>query len=697
MKSAVVHFMPKPFGDTEVQLFDFVRHSRERLTVFGKEIDWEAVEWPGAGRFSKLALRKSRALNTQDRLDPRFIDFAKAYFRYQQGIKPTKTKNELKALKLIEAVVSDRLGPSVVSTIDMTALDKAAQLAREHYSAMAAYHAGRELERLAIFVTEKKLVQSSISGWKSPIQKPSDDSIQVGPAARKRHQERLPAEKCLEALAEIFSQSPTHPRDVFTSSTWPMLLGAPSRGTEVLLLPVDLEVVESNRLQVPRYGWRFYSGKGFEGDVKWIPEVMESVAREAVRRIRELTEPGRQLARWIETNPTEFYRHLDCPRVESSAPLSAADAARALGVPRLSRAGLSEEDGAHTLSSLWRWCLERLPKGFPWACEERRLKYSDALFCMRLNELRGSGGASPVRLWMPDINCLNNDLSRRATLAHHRTIFDRYHYTNDDGSALGLTTHSARHLLNTIADRGGLSSELIAKWSGRADPRQNRVYNHVDEFQMVSRIEAVNPGLTCFGPGGELVKNEPISTSQVSQAERGAFHWTEFGVCVHDYTMSPCDRFRDCIGCTEHVCIKGDQEREKRIRVALKEVEVDLSSASSAFEQGLAGADRWFDAHARRISQFKELLELLEDPLVPNGAQLRLGKAGSFSHLGRIVDNENADRRGLLGAKNKLGEASRAARIISEKCNSNLQKKSSTKKKGMARKSPIEGRRTTDG
>ncbi len=37
---------------------------------------------------------------------------------------------------------------------------------------------------------------------------------------------------------------------------------------------------------------------------------------------------------------------------------------------------------------------------------------------------------------------------------------------------------NSRHLLNTIANTNGMDSMLLAKWSGRADMKQNRVYDH---------------------------------------------------------------------------------------------------------------------------------------------------------------------------------------------------------------------------
>lgn len=637
----IAHFTPKHERDVAKNLDDFVYICRHHLTVFGSDLNWDALEWPGAARFTKLGAARKRDRLEENRFDDRLIEFAKAYLRYQQGMKPTGARNETKALRAIESIMAIRPEMAGIVDLNISVLDEAAGEARSHYTPMAAYHAGREIQRLAMFVSQKKLTKANLAGWMSPIRKPDDVSIQVGVAARERQSKALPSEVALNALAEIFSNNPPDPRDTFTSSAWAMLLSAPSRVSEVLLLPVDLEVEETDRAGNARYGWRFFSGKGFQGDIKWIPDVMVGVARESVRRIRELTEMGRGLARWIEHHPEEFYRHANCPNVPADQPLSAEQVARALGLASLSNKELDTAFGACTLAGLWKRCMSALPDGFPWLCQERRLKYSEALFCMRANELHHQRGVSPLRLWAPDVNTLNNDLCPRESLnnRYHQSIFDRHGYLSEDGTRLKVTTHQARHLLNTIANRGGLSNELIAKWSGRADMKQNRVYNHMNEFELVAKTRAINPSLSCFGPEGSVPANAPVVPEDLALVERGSFHWTEYGMCSHDYTMSPCERFRDCIGCPEQVCIKGDEARERRIRTALTEVERDLEAAKQAVVEGFAGSDRWVESHLRRGAVLRDLIRLLDDPAIPEHTQIRLSSGGGYSHLGRAIVN----------------------------------------------------------
>ena len=631
------HFAIQSNRTADENLSEFIRMCRNDLTLLGSDLNWESWSWPGI-QFTKLGTQ-SRGCTVKDALDCSFIDFSKAYFRYQQSHKPTGTKNESKALKAIESALLQLKGNAAISGLDIATLDEAALFGRNHYSAMAAYQCGRELQRLARFVTTKRLIDTDLSTWKHPIKKPLDVAIQTGLKAKAIHDKKMPAQEALDAMAEIFSNDPQNPKDIFTSCTFALTMCAPVRISEILELPEDCEVEDLDSTGVMRYGWRFFAGKGYGGDIKWIPTVMVPIAKEALRRIRVLTEEARKLATWIENNPELFYRHTSCPNVSENAPLSVEQAAQALGLTSMNGTGLSAAYGENTLSSLSKYVKARQPEGFPWLSKKNGVRYSDALFCMTRNVLHDRRGVSPVILWAPDANVYNNDLSPRESLGtdSHENIFDRYGYKTIDGESLKLTSHQARHLLNTIANRGGLSQDQIAKWSGRADQKQNRVYNHMSEFEMVAKAEELDTSLSLFGPSGEVVQNAPITTQEFNLNERGAVHITEFGACVHDYTMSPCEKFRDCLNCQEQVCVKGDCVRQDRIKARLDEVEKDYAAAKDAIAQGFSGADRWFEHQEKTVMRLRQLVEILENPEVPDGSQIKLRDGKDYSHLLRVI------------------------------------------------------------
>ncbi|MAZ09694.1 MAG: integrase, partial [Sutterellaceae bacterium] len=186
-----------------------------------------------------------------------------------------------------------------------------------------------------------------------------------------------------------------------------------------------------------------------------------------------------------------------------------------------------------------------------------------------------------------------------------------------------------------------LGANQHAKWAGRADAKQNRVYNHMSEWEMVAKAEALDTSLTLFGPKGEVSQHVPVSTQEINLMERGAVHVSTYGVCSHDFIMSPCEKFRDCLNCDEHVCVKGlgkdDAERLERIKIRLTQVEKDYAEAEAAVNNGFAGADRWYEYHQKTVERLRQLVEILESPQIPDGAQIKLRDGKDFSHLRRVI------------------------------------------------------------
>ena len=647
----IFQFKPKSTLIAAENLEAFIAKCRDELTVFGSDLKWEDPVWPNITVFSKLGIT-TRKPKPQEVQDPAFIDFAKAYFRYQQGHCLTGTKNESKALRAVEAALLQVTGSANIEGLSISVLDEAAELARQHYSDGSAYQCGREIERLAKFVVEHQLVSSAVHNWVNPIKRAADKN-KTGREAKKNREEKLPSDIALNALAEIFANDPIHERDIFTTSVFAMLMSAPSRISEVLALPADCEVFETDREGIERYGWRFFAGKGYEGDIKWIPTVMVGVAKTAVARAKMLSENARQLAKGIEKHPDKFYRHANCPDVADDELLTMEQACMALGLICESRKqchtslynrGLAPNDGVHTLNSLWQHTMARLPEDFPWFDKDKGIKYSNALFALNANQFHGNRGCIPVELHKPTNNFFNSDLSPREALdGKHVSIFDRHGYRTENGERVKLTSHQARHLLNTIAQRGGLSNLEIAKWSGRADVKQNRTYNHMTEYELVGMAERLDPTKALFGPVGEVAKHLPVTMQEFNTLEHAAVHVTEYGYCVHDYTMSPCEKFRDCVNCTEQVCIKGDDtEKLDRIKKRLEKSERLFFLADAAVESGEMGADRWYQYHKKTVTRLRELVAILENADIENGTQIKL-RGNDFSQLRRVVTKKSIE------------------------------------------------------
>lgn len=172
----------------------------------------------------------------------------------------------------------------------------------------------------------------------------------------------------------------------------------------------------------------------------------------------------------------------------------------------------------------------------------------------------------------------------------------------------------------------------IAKWSGRLDVRQNEAYDHVSADQMVAKIrESIGDQTLMFGPLAKLPKKIPISRDEFARLKIPTAHTTDFGFCVHDYTMTPCERHADCVNCNEHVCVKGDEGKAMMVKHRLQDAQELLERAEAATAKGYYGADRWMDHHKKTVLRLTQLTEILDNPAVPVGAVIQLADVPDVS------------------------------------------------------------------
>ena len=205
------------------------------------------------------------------------------------------------------------------------------------------------------------------------------------------------------------------------------------------------------------------------------------------------------------------------------------------------------------------------------------------------------------------------------------SIFTRLGFDEPGGSHIKVTTHQFRHYLNTLAQAGGMSRLDIAKWSGRKDIRQNAAYDHVTPDQMLQKIrDAIGDESLMFGPLAEIPKKTLIPRDEFARLMVPTAHITDLGFCVHDFTMSPCQLHRDCIHCENLVCVKGDEEKTRRLRQHLEDARELLRKAETAVGQGYAGSDRWLEHHKSTVERLIQLCSIMDDPNVPIGSVIQM-------------------------------------------------------------------------
>jgi hypothetical protein len=405
-------------------------------------------------------------------------------------------------------------------------------------------------------------------------------------------------------LADIFAlgEDNLSKRDIFTSSAMASLLTAPARASELFYLKVDCLHEDVDRHGNKVLGIKWYSGKGYGYEVEWVPSAMEITVREAVRRLQNLSEPARKFAKSLEDN----------------------------------------KDGETYTGNM---------NDFPFVIystgDTVSVKWSEGLFTLHGNELHTRKPLNRQKLWMPNINTLNEDIAPtkkkkrgKNELANVKCIFERHNYPS-----YKVTSHQIRHLLSTIAKVNGMKTELLTKWAGRADDKHNRVYNHTTPEHYNKQLSLITRNdIASYSNLAVIEIANPNTIQEINTNASLTLHQTEFGVCIHDYIISPCSKHRQCITCTEQVCIKGDGVKLERLKKHLEIEQSLLISDKAAMNEGTIGADRHYNKRLETINVCSELIDKLTDDTLPDGTLIKLSSASDMSHLDKAMDINHKKR-----------------------------------------------------
>jgi hypothetical protein len=89
-----------------------------------------------------------------------------------------------------------------------------------------------------------------------------------------------------------------------------------------------------------------------------------------------------------------------------------------------------------------------------------QLLCKDAMAVARANETHANRAT-----YLCMFTCIDHTTITQSLLRHdgQPSIFDRFNYTENDGSSIEMNSHSLRHYLNMLAQMGGMSSAEIAR------------------------------------------------------------------------------------------------------------------------------------------------------------------------------------------------------------------------------------------
>jgi len=657
--SNLVLFKPLSEVDAERNMQEFVSLCRNELTVFGAELNFDENVWDVTDtiRHKASPCRLRAVFGTWETVtevgsspmpEP-FQSFAKAYFRYQHSMRPTKSiHSRLAAMKALCASLMER-GTSAPTLVDVGILNRASQLIGEGFSKGAAYRVGGQLEMLATFMDNNRLAALPLH-WRNPLKRPSTDKGRVGKEFDEQRENMLPSAYALDSLARAY-RAASKPIDVVITSLAAILCSAPDRVNQVLGLRAECEVRQLQPDGRTAYGLRYWPSKGGDPLVKWLVPSMSSVVEEALERLRTHTKEAREVAAWYEVNPASLYLPAHLMHLRKKTRLTLVEASDVLFTTPPKKTSLStwcksngvqiEQHGGDRYVSfveVERAVLRMLPKHFPFLDAETGLRYSEALCVVRRNELHETNTMFRCIVESIGQGTMSTGLGNRSQFGFP-SVFDRLGLFEPDGSPIRIRSHQFRHYLNTLAHAGGLSELDIAKWSGRKDIGQNSAYNHVSDRDVQARMkELVGDEGQSFGQLVVQTRVNLVPRAKFAEMKIQAAHTTDFGYCAHDYAMSPCQLHLDCINCNDQVCLKGDECGEANVRSKYEETRALLLEAQAAEADQAYGATHWVRHHQLTLERLAQLIQIFDDRRVAIGAVIRLSHIKPASRLEQAVN-----------------------------------------------------------
>lgn len=670
--SNVSPFIPSSTLSAKRALNEYIYWAKSQIYLYDLPIDpmlWDALSWHHWGLKTTICTKlgsKSIAF------DPDFINFAKAMLFDERAAKNKEGNIFLFSLRCLEAALLDCAQKADVTAATAAVFDRACVIANKHYSSHNTIYAiSLGLKGISDYLNAMGFVATPFQ-WEPQIR----GKRKTLESSAKSSVEKMPSDKALISLGEIFNTKPELPLDIMITSAVAIMLSHPSRVGELKYVEKDCLFTEKDVEGRDQLYMLWHSAKGFGANKKIIPDSMREICQEAVSRLFEVTQNPREYAKWLEENPDLFPSHRYVPEKKLDESLSVKEACDALmifpgpesskgttprralkkfltrtvesrEVPQLVRNaaqeildGYDESYGVRVFvnGKLDRvdfndeFCitlrkLNMLVRGkylnefFPYTDEKKVTKWKDALFCFytgAFNPEKHGHKPKPFGLIGPVGSRITAQLSGSSKGVS--SIFERYGY---DG--VRVNTHAFRHYLNTGAHRSNLSQDLIARWSGRVDISQNKVYNHMSEEEKADEIKFFTPQLASNGNDllSSLKVNAPISMKDLGEDSDRIVHFTEFGVCVHDYAQEPCAKFNNCLTCSEHVCVKGDDKKLENLKDEKKYLLSSLESFQKESSEGTYGANTWLETTLEKIKRCDQLIDILENPDVESGAIIK--------------------------------------------------------------------------
>jgi hypothetical protein len=569
-------------------------------------------------------------------LAPRFAAFLKALLISREQTRKRVAKDHDRLLRaarhLHEAMSDPGKDPCHFRSADFVAACAAIATRKTQRGTAAAkttaYRLGQGLEEIAAFVNRHDLCSVRIA-FANPFRRVEYDNTRVSEEARQERAARMASDEEIGALidASVVVRQGRDEADTLQMAVCELLVCAPVRINELLYMRADCRRTERSRRtgsreEVAYLGYAYEGSKGASDSTKWIPSSMVPVADRALEDVKRITEPYRRIALWMEDHPGRAYVADPWRSADPETLLTHAEVGLALGLATLSEHrwlevnGLRKRDGVRSryrLGDIEAAILRRQPK-----LPDPRARLSDFMFVIPKHFLRNDSATQNYALtFLTDaqigvfLGCKKGSVG----------IFERLKILDPDGRAYRINTHKVRHYLNTAAQNGKLSQLDIARWSGRADVRENAKYDHSGGRHLGERLQEIVKTGAMVGPVAETVRAlPPVDLEDFVKARFATAHTTDIGMCVQDWSIAPCPSHGACAGCGEHVVVKGNEKHRRRAEQLLQEHQYMLERARQEAEDGTFGAGPWVAHTEKMVAALRKVVAVHEDGTIADGS-----------------------------------------------------------------------------
>lgn len=642
-----IHTFPDlRLADARTSLDRLTGYARS-LNVFGTAVYFDAPVWdltdvkrakPSQSQthhlyFTRITPSETRSMEGRVAFEPAFGNLVKTLIALREFSNPAGHSRYRKILQaarhLYETLENRDFDPIRLLSEHF----EEASLSVSNTSAHNRYQIGQDLEEIAEFVNKHALAKARIV-FKSQHPRQgygtkSDDE------SRAKRASRMPSEELIDAviaMSEIVRQHGDD-REVLRAAIVELLMCAPWRINELLNLLkgcVRRQVVASHAESEPAeaLGFAYGGSKGADDAIKWIPTTMVEIAERAIGDIIRITQPARDVARWMEQNPGRAYLAEPFRLADPDMWMPLDDVAAAVGLASKEAATywlkarevkVDKRDGRC-------WCLlkdledavlrsqPRLPVGSP--------PLSEFLLLVPSHYFRDDMASLSSIVTFVTAAQIHGFLS---TTGRHKSVFERLNITDAEGKPYVVTSHAFRHYLNTIAKDGELPELDIARWSGRKRIEQNAAYDHTGGRQLAKRMRELHDTAAMRGPLTETIKKlPPAEREEFLKARINTAHMTDIGACIQDWSLAPCPSHGSCAGCGDHLVVKGNAAHKARAERLLVEHESMLTQAKQEADEGTYGASDWVAHNEKLVAGLKKTIAVHDDQEIADGTVVQV-------------------------------------------------------------------------